>query len=106
VADEGIHSNIISDVDVFSFHINKVYQNIKRSVKQFLSNEGDILWDPIIAINLLGFEQVYDIEVAGTHNFVAGHYIDARTGNALTQDQEEVVALRQELGTWNSEMLL
>ena len=30
----------------------------------------DILWDEIVAINHIGRERVYDIEVEGTHNFV------------------------------------
>jgi hypothetical protein len=30
----------------------------------------DLLWDPIISIEPVGLERVYDIEVEGTHNFI------------------------------------
>ncbi|PIV00654.1 hypothetical protein COS55_03260, partial [Candidatus Shapirobacteria bacterium CG03_land_8_20_14_0_80_40_19] len=35
-------------------------------------------------------EQVYDIEVEGTHNFVGGHYINKKTGKALTEQEEAI----------------
>ncbi|MEK7067979.1 MAG: hypothetical protein AAB956_03205, partial [Patescibacteria group bacterium] len=35
---------------------------------------GEVKFVKIAKIELLPAEQVYDIEVAGTHNFVAGHY--------------------------------
>lgn len=38
--------------------------------------EKDILWDEIVSIKKLPAERVYDIEVAGTHNFVAGNMVD------------------------------
>jgi len=34
--------------------------------------EGDVMWDEIVSIEKVGEERVYDIEVEGTHNFVAG----------------------------------
>ena len=40
--------------------------------------EGDILWDRIVSIEYAGEEHVYDIEVEGTHNFIAGHVIARR----------------------------
>ena len=33
--------------------------------------QGDILWDPIVSIEYRGDFQVYDLTVAGTHNFIA-----------------------------------
>ncbi len=33
-------------------------------------------WDEIVEIKKVGEERVYDIEVEGTHNFVAGNMID------------------------------
>ena len=50
---------------------------------------GDILWDEIVEIKKVGKERVYDIEVEGTHNFVAGHLINQKTKQALTPEQEE-----------------
>src|SRR3989338_7351037 len=34
--------------------------------------EGDVMWDEIAEIRKVGEERVWDIEVEGTHNFVAG----------------------------------
>ncbi|MHB8860383.1 MAG: immunoglobulin-like domain-containing protein [Minisyncoccota bacterium] len=34
------------------------------------SESGDVIWDEIVSIKPVGREQVYDIEVEGTHNFV------------------------------------
>ena len=41
---------------------------------------SDILWSRIVAIDFAGYEQVYDIEVEGTHNFVAGHWVEREAG--------------------------
>jgi len=46
----------------------------------------------IASIAFVGGEPVYDIEVEGTHNFMAGHYIDKKTGAALNAQQEEAYA--------------
>jgi hypothetical protein len=35
--------------------------------------EGDYMWDEITEIKKVGRERVYDIEVDGTHNFIAGN---------------------------------
>jgi len=35
-----------------------------------LTSKSDILWDEIVSIKPVGKEQVFDIEVEGTHNFV------------------------------------
>src|SRR3989344_3144796 len=45
-------------------------------------------WDEIASIKEVGRERVYDIEIDGTRNFVAGHYINQNTGKALTTQQE------------------
>ncbi|MFH1178414.1 MAG: hypothetical protein V1711_01680, partial [bacterium] len=34
------------------------------------SEKGELIWDEIVSIKPVGKEQVYDIEVEGTHNFV------------------------------------
>jgi len=50
---------------------------------------GDILWDEIVSIQKVGVERVYDIEVEGTHNFVAGHLIDSESGEQLSEAEEK-----------------
>ncbi|MEK7188902.1 MAG: hypothetical protein AAB671_00130, partial [Patescibacteria group bacterium] len=53
------------------------------------NRHGDVLWDEIEEITVLDEEQVWDIEVEGTHNFVAGHLIDKKTGNQLSEKEEQ-----------------
>ena len=36
----------------------------------YATSSSPVLWDPIVSIDPLGFEQVWDIEVEGTHNFI------------------------------------
>jgi replicative DNA helicase len=45
--------------------------------------EGDVLWDEIVAIDDDGDEQVYDLTVPGTHNFVAADVFVHNTSFAL-----------------------
>ncbi len=47
------------------------------------SLDGDVYWDEIVAIVADGSEQVYDLSVAGTHNFVADDMIVHNTSFAL-----------------------
>jgi len=49
------------------------------------SESGGILWDEIVSITPVGREQVYDIEVEGTHNFV-GNDIFAHNTYLLRAD--------------------
>ena len=51
--------------------------------------ERDVMWDEIEEIRELPEERVWDIEVEGTHNFVAGHLFDKKTGNKLTEEEEK-----------------
>ncbi|MBI5466238.1 MAG: hypothetical protein HY974_03040, partial [Candidatus Kerfeldbacteria bacterium] len=53
-----------------------IQNNVNREenfVKYFVNS--DVVIDEITSIEYVGREQVYDIEVEGTHNFVAGHWI-------------------------------
>ncbi len=47
--------------------------------------QGDIMWDEIVEIKKVGQEKVYDIEVEGTHNFVAGNMIEGTASKAKTK---------------------
>jgi hypothetical protein len=44
-----------------------------------MNNEPYVLWAKISSIEYVGYEQVYDIEVEGTHNFVANDIIAHNT---------------------------
>ncbi|MEK7169791.1 MAG: NYN domain-containing protein, partial [Patescibacteria group bacterium] len=59
-----------------------------REAGGIYSPSGNAVWDTVVKIERLPDEQVYDIEVEGTHNFIAGHYVNARTRTALTLEQE------------------
>lgn len=47
-----------------------------KDLTNFGSGTSDVFFDEIVSIKHLSPERVYDIEVEGTHNFVAGHFID------------------------------
>ncbi|MBU4298660.1 hypothetical protein KJ636_01320 [Patescibacteria group bacterium] len=51
---------------------DSLYQNEEQ-------NQSDILWGKIVSIKYVGSEHVYDIEVEGTHNFVANGIIAHNT---------------------------
>ena len=60
------------------------------------ADQGDVMWDEIEEIREVGQEQVWDIEVEGTHNFVAGHLIDKNTKNQLSESEEAEYLMEQE----------
>jgi replicative DNA helicase len=45
--------------------------------------ESDVYWDEIVGIEPLGMEQVYDLTIPGTHNFVANDVCVHNTAMAL-----------------------
>ncbi|PIQ79204.1 MAG: hypothetical protein COV79_04075 [Parcubacteria group bacterium CG11_big_fil_rev_8_21_14_0_20_41_14] len=64
-------------------------KNDMLSKTEAISEAGsDVMWDEIEEIRECGEEQVWDIEVEGTHNFVAGHLIDKKSGNQLSEEEE------------------
>ncbi len=57
----------------------------KSALSLHSSDDDDILWDEIVSIKYVGREQVWDIEVEGTHNFV-GNDIFAHNTYLLRAD--------------------
>jgi replicative DNA helicase len=49
--------------------------------------ESDVYWDPVVAIELDGIEEVFDLTVEGLHNFVAD---DVVVHNSIEQDADIV----------------
>jgi len=49
------------------------------------------VWDEIVSIQSCGKEHVYDIEVDGTHNFVAGHVIDKESKKKFSEEEEKEI---------------
>ena len=65
--------NVLLDKVVFAI------QNHYKRLKEWLSSQEEILWDKIIAIEYAGIEQVYDISVKNTHNFIGNDIIAHNT---------------------------
>ncbi|MEX0917578.1 MAG: replicative DNA helicase [Candidatus Paceibacterota bacterium] len=55
--------------------------------------ESDVYWDEVKTIKPLGVEEVYDMTVPGTHNFVAGDII---VHNSIEQDADVVMFIHRE----------
>lgn len=55
--------------------------------------ESDVYWDEVATIMPLGTEEVFDISVPGTHNFVAGDII---VHNSIEQDADVVMFIHRE----------
>ncbi|KKS87938.1 MAG: seg, partial [Microgenomates group bacterium GW2011_GWC1_43_11] len=48
-------------------------------------------WEPIQSLIQGEKEQVYDVEVEGTHTFVAGNYINTKTRQVLSREDREAI---------------
>ena len=57
----------------------KKVTELATGVKIAVEKDGVLDWDEIVEIKSIGRERVYDIEVEGTHNFVAGHLLNKNT---------------------------
>lgn len=57
----------------------KRVSELTAGVKIAIEKDGKLQWDEIVEIKSVGRERVYDIEVAGTHNFVANGIIAHNT---------------------------
>ncbi|OGK38262.1 replicative DNA helicase [Candidatus Roizmanbacteria bacterium RIFCSPHIGHO2_12_FULL_41_11] len=55
--------------------------------------ESDVYWDRIVSIEPLGVEEVYDVTVEGTHNFIANDII---VHNSIEQDSDVVMFIYHE----------
>ncbi|MBE9509172.1 MAG: intein-containing replicative DNA helicase, partial [Chloroflexi bacterium] len=72
----------------------RVGQTVQNDALINLSR-SDIYWDQIASIELTGTEKVFDLEVPGHHNFIAG---DIVVHNSLEQDADVVMFIyRDEL---------
>ncbi|PIX89696.1 MAG: hypothetical protein COZ31_00715, partial [Nitrospirae bacterium CG_4_10_14_3_um_filter_44_29] len=68
---------------------NSPTSEVKSSDTSEVFLGGQVSWQKIASIEYAGEEQVYDIEVSGTHNFVAGHYVNSRTQSVVPSTIEE-----------------
>ncbi|GHJ40227.1 hypothetical protein Sm713_58360 [Streptomyces sp. TS71-3] len=56
-------------------------------------DQPDVFWDPVVAIEPLGEQPVFDATVKGTHNFVADGIL---AHNSIEQDADMVILLHRE----------
>lgn len=54
---------------------------------------NDVIWEPVVSIEPVGVEQVYDATVLGGHNFVAN---GIAVHNSIEQDADMVILLHRE----------
>ena len=66
--------------------------------------EGDLYWDTITAIEYLGEQQVYDLTVDGTHNFVADDILVHNTSLAINVAQNAAKRYNARVAIFSLEM--
>ena len=66
------------------------YANVLESDKLNSLAESDIYWDKIAVIKKLGNEEVFDVTIEGTHNFIANNIF---VHNSIEQDADVVIFL-------------
>jgi len=77
---DNVGVNQDSSHQLFPLGLTQIYHSL-RTVSSFLFAKPayaesvscaltPVLWDRIVSIEFVGYEQVYDIEVEGTHNFI------------------------------------
>ena len=66
---------------------------IVRSEELIRLSQSDVYWDQVTSIEWAGEEEVFDLEVPGHHNFVAGDII---VHNSLEQDADVVMFIYRE----------
>lgn len=71
-----------------------------------LSNiaNSDIYWDEIVSISHVGFDQVYDLTIPETHNFVANDICVHNTSLALNVAENVAVNFKQPVAIFSLEM--
>ncbi|MBI4354341.1 MAG: hypothetical protein HY595_03810, partial [Candidatus Omnitrophica bacterium] len=69
MADSGIYTDVVAPLNESAHHAFSIPTG-------YSIVNTETAWDRIVAIDPLLPEPVYDIEVEGTHNFVAGHWLE------------------------------
>jgi replicative DNA helicase len=65
---------------------------------------SDLYWDRIVSIEYLGRQQVYDLTIPGTHNFIANDVCVHNTALALNIAQHVALKLKQTVAVFSLEM--
>ncbi len=83
-----------SNIFKYSISRNKLLKiaQILNAIKLYQLATSDILWDEIVSIEELGIEDVYDMTVEETHNFIANDII---VHNSIEQDADTVMFIHR-----------
>ena len=65
---------------------------------------SDVLWDEIVAIEPRGEQQVYDLTIPTTHNFVAGDIVVHNTALAMSMAQNAAIRSEKRIAVFSLEM--
>jgi replicative DNA helicase len=65
---------------------------------------SDLYWDRIVSIEYLGLQQVYDLTIPETHNFIANDICVHNTALALNIAQHVALRLKQTVAVFSLEM--
>jgi replicative DNA helicase len=76
-----------------SFGRLKLMANHLSSPELLNLAEGDVFWDEIVSIEPLGIEDVYDLTIPKTHNFLANNIV---VHNSIEQDADVVMFIYRE----------
>jgi replicative DNA helicase len=76
----------------------------RRVIPFPLQTQNELYWDRITAIRYLGAEQVYDLTIPDTHNFVANDICVHNTSFALNIAQHVAIREKRTVGIFSLEM--
>lgn len=102
------HSSIktfIEEIGIFTQEeaLNTINQQLKLNEPN-KNTQGDIYWDQIVSIEHHGSEQVYDLTIAETHNFVANDICVHNTSLALNIAENVAINTKKPVALFSLEM--
>ncbi len=74
------------------YRLDQLKVGDRIAVPRYNLATSDLMWDEIISIKELGIEDVYDMTVEGTHNFIANDII---VHNSIEQDADLVMFIHR-----------
>ena len=81
-----------------------IFSRINKSKSQYAEETSDIYWDEIVSIEPLGYQQVYDLTIPTTHNFVANDICVHNTSFVLNVARNIADTHRQPVAIFSLEM--
>ncbi|GAB2713081.1 replicative DNA helicase [Halomonas garicola] len=88
------------DAEIFTTEINMPSEQARLVAAQ----HSDVYWDRIVEIEPLGYQQVYDLTVDGTHNFIAEDICVHNTTLAMNMVEHAVISSDKPVMVFSMEM--